>query len=215
LTGPLRGLPDMDALYQNYDTLNKPNAWEKAQVSDLFDGNRAGDERPPNPSPVPRATRTNVPKVWASSIVVHGPFIVCRPVPNPIRPIRNRTNHCPHSLLYAPTVTERASYPQGEKALTEKTDMEVFGPYAANLTKLDWEIYEKAAELFWIKLYDVYQSAGFEMICRPSLELLVQSPPAQKGASRHIHPTANRGSLSTREPGGATSILQRWKSRES
>ena len=33
----------------------------------------------------------------------------------------------------------------------------MFGPYASNLTKLDWEIYETAADLFWNKLYDVYQ----------------------------------------------------------
>jgi hypothetical protein len=56
--------------------------------------------------------------------------------------------------------------------------VEVFGPYAANLTKLDWEIYETAADLFWNKLYDVYQAAGFEMICTPSPGLLVDPPPA-------------------------------------
>lgn len=67
---------------------------------------------------------------------------------------------------------------QGEKALKEKKDVEVFGPYAANLTKLDWEVYEMAADLFWNKLYDVYQAAGFEMMCTPSPGLLVEPPPA-------------------------------------
>jgi hypothetical protein len=32
LVGPLRGLPDMDAQYQSFDNLEKPNAWERAQV---------------------------------------------------------------------------------------------------------------------------------------------------------------------------------------
>lgn len=36
LAGPLTGLPDMDAQYQSFDSQEKPNAWEKAQVRCLL-----------------------------------------------------------------------------------------------------------------------------------------------------------------------------------